>query len=72
MSTNGASGSQPARGVVVGRLHETDSDRIVVGTWTLYLCDGQRCTHAVGTLVHVIYTERDGRRVVDEVTTAQD
>jgi hypothetical protein len=61
-----ASGSQPARGVLVGRLNESHPDRIVVGSSILYLREGgPTCTHSVGTLLGVTYTEEeDGRRHV--------
>jgi hypothetical protein len=60
------------RGVVVGRLTEFHPDRIVMGNTILYLRDGAACTFPVGTLLQVVYTERDGRRCVDSViqTTA--
>ena len=62
-----ASGGQPARGVVVGRLKESHSDRIIVGSSTLYLREGVLCTHPVGTFLGVTYTEQDGRRLVDSL-----
>jgi hypothetical protein len=34
----------------------------------MFLRDGKRCTHAVGTPVEVAYTEVDGRRDVDSIT----
>ena len=64
---NAASGSQPARGVVVGRLTQSHPDRIIMGATTLYLGDGAACTFPVGTLLQVVYTERDGRRCVESV-----
>jgi hypothetical protein len=63
-----ASGSQPARGVIVAPLLESLPDRIVVGSRTLFLRDGKRWTYPVGTPVEVIYTEIDGRRHVDNIT----
>jgi hypothetical protein len=54
---NAASGSQPARGVIVAPLVESHPDRIVVGSCTLFLRDGKRCTYAVGTSLEVAYTE---------------
>jgi len=63
-----ASGSRPARGVIVAPLVESHPDRIVVGSATLFLRDGKRCTHAVGTPLEVAYTEVDGRRDVDSIT----
>jgi len=65
---NAASGSQPARGVIVAPLIEFHPDRIVVGSCTLFLRDGKRCTYAVGTPLEVAYTEVDGRRDVDSIT----
>ncbi len=65
---NAGSGNQPARGVIVAPLIESHPDRIVVGSCTLFLRDGKRCTHAVGTPVEVAYTEVDGRRDVDSIT----
>jgi hypothetical protein len=62
-----ASGGQPARGVVVGRLTEVHSDRIVIGSATLYLRDGASCTHVVRMTLGVVYTEQDGRRYMDSV-----
>jgi hypothetical protein len=65
----GDDGSAPAaRGVVAGRLLEAHHDRIVVGICTLFLCDGQACSHPVGTPVEVVYTERNGQRHVDRIT----
>src|SRR5216684_3201032 len=65
---NAASCSQPARGVIVAPLIEFHPDRIVVGSCTLLLRDGKRCTYAVGTPLEVAYTEVDGRRDVDSIT----
>jgi hypothetical protein len=67
---NAASGSQPARGVVVGRLTASHPDRIVMGNAILYLRDGAACDFPVGTLLQVVYTEQDGRRHVESVTPA--
>lgn len=64
-----ASGSQPARGVAP--LLESLPDRIVVGSRTLFLRDGKRCTYPVGTPVEVIYTEIDGRRHADNITSVR-
>jgi hypothetical protein len=63
-----ASGSKPARGVIVAPLTESHPDRIVVSSCTLFLRDGKRCTYPVGTPVEVVYTEVDGRRDVDSIT----
>ena len=65
---NAASGSsgEPGRGVVVGRLNESHPDRLVVGSSILYLREGVRCTHPVGTFLGVISTaEQDGSRYVE-------
>ena len=62
-----ASGSKPARGVIVAPLIESHLDRIVVGSCILFLRDGKRCTYAVGTPLEVAYTEIDGRRDVDSI-----
>jgi len=68
---NAASGSQPARGVIVAPLVESHPDRIVVGSCTLFLRDGKRCTYAVRTSLEVAYTEVDGRRDVDSITSVR-
>jgi hypothetical protein len=64
---NAASGGQPARGVVVGRLTASHPDRLILGATILYLRGGAPCTFPVGTLLQVIYTEWNGRRCVDSV-----
>jgi len=65
---NAGSGSEPARGIVVGRLNESHPDRIVVGTSILYLPEGVSCTHPVGTFLGVTYTtEQDERRLVESL-----
>ena len=69
---NAASGSQPARGVVVGRLTASHPDRLVLGNTILYLRDGAGCTYPVGTLLQVLYTERDGRRLVDSFEASRE
>ena len=65
---NAASGSQPARGVMVGALKEVHPDRIVIGESILFLRSGMRCSHPPGTRLQVIYTEQNGRREVDEIS----
>jgi hypothetical protein len=56
-----------ARGVVIGRLRESHSDRIVVGTYTLHLRRGAACSYRLGASLEVGYTEQDGRRHVDTI-----
>jgi hypothetical protein len=64
-----ASGGQPARGVTYGKLTESHSDRIVVGDGgVFYLPEGMTCTYPLGTQLKVIYTERDGRKLIENIT----
>ncbi len=68
---DGASGDTPARGVLYAHLSESHPDRIVVGSCTVFLRDGKRCTYAVGTPVEGASTEVDGRRDVDSITAVK-
>ena len=64
-----ARGGQPALGVTYGKLTEAHSDRIVVGKCgVFYLREGMTCTHPLGTQLKVIFTERDGRKHVENIT----
>ena len=67
-----ASGSQPARGVMEGRLKEAHPDRIVIGETVLFLRGGLRCTHPPGTRLNVTYTVQDGRREVEEISAVRE
>ena len=67
-----ASRTQLARGVTYGKLTESHPDRIVVGDIdVLYLAEGTTCTHPLGTRLKVIYSERDGRKLVENITRDQ-
>jgi hypothetical protein len=63
-----ASGSQPARGVTLGKLTESQPDRIIVGSRLFYLRAGTSCTYPLGTKLKVVSTERDGRSYVEAIT----
>jgi hypothetical protein len=72
-----ASGSQPARaegspgiarGLMVAPLREVHHDRIVVGDRTFVLRDGKTCTYTPGTNLEVLYTERNGTAVAENIT----
>jgi hypothetical protein len=65
-----ASGSQPARGVIVSPLIASHPDRIVVGSSTLFLSDGMACGYPPGTTLEVEYTEQNGRRQAEKITPA--
>jgi hypothetical protein len=56
-------------GVVFGALTEVYPDRIVVGTCTLFLRDGEACFYEIGMGLEVIFIERaDGRADVQRIT----
>jgi hypothetical protein len=63
--------SPPAHGVIVAPLTESYPDRIVLGSFTLFLRAGKICTYAVGTPLEVLYTEVAGRREVDNIARAR-
>ena len=66
-----ASSGRPARGITYGRLVESNTDRIVVGGGggaLFYLPEGMTCTYPVGTRLKVVYSERDGRKNVENIT----
>jgi hypothetical protein len=56
------------RGLIVALLAEAYEDRIVLAGSTLFLRDGVRCPHAVGTPLQVEYIEQNGRRDVERIT----
>lgn len=60
---------QPQRGMIVAPLKVSDSDRIELADHVLFLPPGMTCNYAFGTYLEVAYTEVDGRRHVDGITT---
>ena len=59
---------QPQRGIVVGPLKVSDSDRIVLADSVLFLRPGMTCHYAFGTYLAVAFTEVDGQRHADRIT----
>ena len=69
LDMDAASGGQLASGVTYGKLTEADPDRIVVGDGgVFYLPEGMSCTYPMGTRLKVVYTERNGRKHVENIT----
>jgi hypothetical protein len=64
-----ASGSQPARGIIIGALAESHPDRLVIGGCVLFLRGGAACPYVAGMSVEVRYTEIDGRRDIDRIAS---
>jgi hypothetical protein len=60
-----------AHGSIVARLAEASPGYIVVGGRAMSLRDGETCAPPVGTLVRVVYTVVDGRRLVDGIMPVQ-
>jgi hypothetical protein len=54
-------------GVLIGPLLERGTRRALVGVTSVYLPRGMTCDLAIGTLVRVEYSERDGRRMVKTI-----
>jgi hypothetical protein len=56
-------------GVIFGPLTEVYPDRIVIGTHTLFLRDGETCLYEIGNSLEVIFKEQaDGRGSVWRIT----
>ena len=66
MDTDG--GAAVRRGALLAEARE---DRIVLAGSTLFLRDGVRCPHAVGTPLQVEYIEQNGRRQVERITVTK-
>ena len=58
----------PARGLIIAPLKVSDSHRIVLADYVLFLRPGITCNYAFGTYLEVYYTELDGQRHVDRIT----
>lgn len=54
-------------GVMIGPLLERGTRPVLVGITSVYLPQGMTYDLAIGTLVRVVYRERDGRRMVETI-----
>ena len=58
----------PTHGLISGTLTEVYSNRIVVGTHTLFLRDSEVCRYETGSALEAFFTAQDGRWTVKSIT----
>lgn len=66
-ATRGTRFAVDGMGVVVGPLVKRRSRWLLVGVTTIHLPRRMTCALAIGTLVRVAYTEREGRQLVETI-----
>lgn len=66
-ATRGTRFAVDGMGVVVGPLVKRRSRWLLVGVTSIHLPRRMTCALAIGTLVRVAYTEREGRRLVETI-----
>jgi hypothetical protein len=66
-ATRGTRFAVDGMGVVVGPLLKRRSRWLLIGVTSIHLPRRMTCELAIGTLVRVAYTEREGRRLVETI-----